>query len=60
VTGNAAELRTLLASGAPTPITYATPKADAILAEDREIAAWPLELPAERVTIVPVAEAFER
>jgi zinc protease len=60
VTGNAAELRTLLASGAPTPITYATPKPDAILAEDREIAAWPLELPAQRVTIVPVAEAFER
>jgi zinc protease len=60
VTGNAAELRTLLASGAPTPITYATPKPDAILAEDREIAAWPLELPARRVTIVPVAEAFER
>jgi zinc protease len=60
VTGNAAELRTLLASGAPTPITYATPKPEAILAEDREIAAWPLELPAQRVTIVPVAEAFER
>jgi zinc protease len=60
VTGNAAELRTLLASGAPTPITYATPKPDAILAEDREIAAWPLEVPAQRVTIVPVAEAFER
>ncbi len=46
VTGDAAELRTLLASGAPTPITYATPKPDAILAEDRKIAAWPLELPA--------------
>ena len=60
VTGDAANLRTLLGSDAPTPITYATPKPDAILAEDREIAAWPVALPAERVTIVPVAEAFER
>ena len=60
VTGDAAELRALLASEAPTPIVYATPKPDAILAEDREIAAWPLKLAAERVTIVPVAEAFER
>ena len=60
VTGDAANLRTLLGSDAPTPITYATPKPDAIVAEDREIAAWPLALPAERVTIVPVAEAFER
>jgi zinc protease len=60
VTGDAATLRTLLASGAPTPITYATPKPDAILAEDRIIAAWPLALSAERIDIVPVAEAFER
>jgi zinc protease len=60
VTGDAANLRHLLASDAPTPITYATPKPDAILAEDRVIAAWPLALPADRVTIVPVAQAFER
>jgi zinc protease len=60
VTGDAAHLRALLASDAPTPITYATPKPDAILAEDRIIAAWPVSLPADRVRIVPVAEAFER
>ena len=60
VTGDAANLRSVLASDAPTPITYATPKPDAILAEDRVIAAWPLALPADRVAIVPVAEAFER
>ena len=44
VTGDAANLRSVLASDAPTPITYATPKPDAILAEDRVIAAWPLAL----------------
>ena len=60
VTGDAANLRSVLASDAPTPITYATPKPDAILAEDRVIAAWPLALPAERIEIVPVAGAFER
>jgi zinc protease len=60
VTGDAANLRSRLASGAPTPITYATPKPDEILAEDAVIAAWPVGLPAERVEIVPVAEAFER
>ena len=38
VTGDATNLRTLLASDAPTPITYATPKADDILAEDAVIA----------------------
>jgi zinc protease len=60
VTGDAAGLRTLLASDAPTPIDYPTPKPDAILAEDRAIAALPLALPAERIAIVPIADAFER
>ena len=39
VTGEAASMRALLASGAPTPITYATPKPAAILEEDRIIEA---------------------
>jgi zinc protease len=60
VTGDAANLRSVLASDAPTPITYATPKSDTILAEDRTIAAWPLALSADRISIVPVAAAFER
>jgi zinc protease len=60
VTGDAASLRSVLASGAATPITYATPKPDAILAEDRIIEAWPLRLVQDRMTTIPVAEAFER
>jgi zinc protease len=60
VTGDAANLRARFASDAPTPITYATPKPDEIMAEDVEIAAWPLSLAAERIEVVPVAEAFER
>jgi zinc protease len=58
VTGDAAGLRARLESDAPTPIAYATPKSDAIMAEDLEIAAWPLALGAERIEIVPVADAF--
>jgi zinc protease len=60
VTGEAAQMRALLASGKPTPVTYATPKPAAILEEDRIIEAWPLKLAEERMTTLPVAEAFER
>jgi zinc protease len=60
VTGAAAALRARLASGEPTPIAYATPKPAAILEEDRIIESWPLRLAEERMTTIPVAEAFER
>jgi zinc protease len=60
VTGQAERLRSLLASGEPTPVTYATRKTDEILAEDEIIAAVPLALEEERIDIMPVAEAFER
>ncbi len=60
VTGEAAKLRTTLASDAPTPITYPTPKPDAILAEDKEIAAVPFGIAAERIGSIGVMEAFER
>jgi zinc protease len=60
VTGDAPGLTAALTSGAPTPISYDTPKPTEITDEDREIAKFPLGIAAERVTIVPVAEAFER
>jgi len=60
VTGDAPTLSTALARGAPTPISYDTPKAEEITTEDREIAAFPLGIAADRVTIVPVDQAFER
>jgi zinc protease len=60
VTGEAAALRARLASGEPTPIVYPTPKPAAILDEDRFIEAWPLNLTEDRMTTIPVAEAFER
>ena len=60
VTGDAAGLRAALTSDAPTPVTYSTPKADEVLKEDREIAAVPFAVSAERIGSVPVTEAFER
>jgi zinc protease len=60
VTGEAASMRERLASGEPTPVSYPTPKPAAILEEDRIIEAWPLNIAEERMTTIPVAEAFER
>jgi zinc protease len=58
VSGDAARLARALADEAPSPVTYETPKSAEILAEDREIAAYPLGV--TRVVTLPVAEAFER
>lgn len=60
VTGDAAGLAATLASGAPTPISYDTPKPAEILEEDRVIAAWPLDIAPERIETIPVESAFER
>ncbi len=59
VTRDAAGLRDALLSGRPTPITYDTQGTpEEVLAEDRQIAAFPLR--DVRVTIVPVEEVFEK
>lgn len=60
VTGDAAGLAAALASDLPSPMTYPTPKSDAILTEDETIATYALRFSAEDITTVPVAEAFER
>jgi zinc protease len=60
VTGDAPGLAAALTGGAPTPISYDTPKPKEITDEDREIASFPLAIAVDRVTILPVEEAFER
>lgn len=60
VTGAAADLAKALASGAPSPIEYPSPKPEAILEEDPKIASYPLGIAAENVRTIPVAEIFER
>jgi zinc protease len=59
VAKDAPVLERLLRSGKPTPITYDTEGTPAdVLAEDREIAVFPLER--VDVRIIPVAEMFEK
>lgn len=58
VTGEAEKLAEVLESDAPSPITYATPKPEAILEEDEAIESYPLGVTAVRT--VPVDEIFGR
>jgi zinc protease len=49
-----------MTSGEPTPIVYQTPTTDpALLAEDKEIAGYPLKVSVERLRIVPASTMFE-
>ena len=60
VTGDAAGLRKALVADTPSPMEYDTPKADAILEEDKKIAIFPLRIPGDRVSTIPVGSAFEK
>jgi len=58
VTGEAERLREAIVADQPGTIEYPSPKADAVLAEDKLIGAHKLGVPAANVTIVPVDEMF--
>ncbi len=60
VSEQADSLAARLASGAPSPITYATPKPPEVMSEDKEIEAYPLALARERITVLPVDAMFAR
>lgn len=55
---DAEQLADALASDAPSPITYASEKPEAVLAEDREIQAFPLRIPRSRMHVVPIDSVF--
>ena len=56
VSANAEELKKKIESGAPSPMTYNSPKRQEILDEDKAVEKWPLKA---RITIVPVEKVFE-
>ncbi|MFP4528606.1 MAG: M16 family metallopeptidase [Candidatus Kapaibacterium sp.] len=60
VTNNAEDFKSRLVDNAPSPISYETPKPDAVIAEDQVIAEYPLDIKAENVIIVPVDQMFEK
>src|SRR5206468_7514925 len=43
---------------APSPITYTSPKPEAVLAEDKAISAFPLKIKRDNIRIVPVTDLF--
>jgi zinc protease len=60
ITRDAEGLRQKLLSGEPTPIQYAGTQPDHILAEDREIARYPIPVTEADIRILRVEEVFER
>ncbi len=58
VTKDAEAFKKALVEETPSPITYDTPKPESVLAEDREIAVFPLHIKSENIRIVPVGELF--
>jgi zinc protease len=60
VTQGAAAFADALVADAPSPITYASPKPEAVLAADKEISVFPLKVRREDVKILPVAELFAK
>ena len=61
VTEDGAKLRDQLLSGEATPLVYDTAGTPPeVLAEDKEIAVWPLNINKEKLRIVPAGEMFEK
>jgi zinc protease len=59
VSRNGEELKQQLASEAPSPMMYNSPKPAAIMEEDKTVEKWPLHLRASDITVKPVAEVFQ-
>ncbi|MEM8930279.1 MAG: pitrilysin family protein [Acidobacteriota bacterium] len=60
VTGDAEGLTRQLTSGEPTPITYGSAKPQEVLDEDEIIAAYPLDIAADAVSVITVDEIFQK
>lgn len=59
ITRDAEGMKRKLLSGEATPISYPSPKPEDILAEDREIARFPIPVNPENIHIVRIQEVFE-
>ena len=58
ITQGAAAFADALVADAPSPITYTSPKPEAVLAEDKAIAPFPLKIKRENLRLVPVTDLF--
>ena len=59
VTKDGEALKQQLASGAPSPIQYASPKPQAILEADQQAEKWPLDLSSADIQVVPAPQMFQ-
>ncbi len=59
ITQDAEGLKEKLLSGVPTPITYAADQSAEHMAEDAEIASFPIPVKAENITIIGINDVFE-
>ena len=59
ITKDAAGLRDALVKGTPSPITYNSPKPADILAEDKIIEQYKVNVRPDQVVIVPVDKVFQ-
>lgn len=59
VTKDAESFKKELAANSTSPITYESPKPDAVLEEDKQIIGYPISIKAEDIKIIPVEKAFE-
>jgi zinc protease len=59
VTKDAQSFKDALSQNKPSPITYESPKPASILEDDKEIINYPILIPAENITVVPVDQLFE-
>ncbi len=60
ITRDAEGFKEKLLSGEPTPITYAGAKSAQLMAEDEQIASFPIPVKEENITIIEIGEVFER
>ncbi|MEJ2504388.1 MAG: hypothetical protein P8177_13930, partial [Gemmatimonadota bacterium] len=59
ITRDAEGMKEKLVAGSPTSITYAGPQPAEVLAEDEEIARYPIPVTEDDITILPIEEVFE-
>jgi zinc protease len=53
------QLKQSLASDDPSPMTYNSPKPEAITEEDKIVEKWPLHLRAEDIQVIPATDVFQ-
>lgn len=60
ITKGAEAMKQALAADAPSPMTYENPKPDAVVEEDKVIAAYPLQIDGAKVSVISVDGAFTK